>query len=54
VQLVPMTQFDSELVVSRVMTTPESGESWAGFARFEELLARASEDETAWHIQCCP
>jgi len=44
----------SELAVSRVMTTPESGEPWAGFARFEELLARASENETAWHIQCCP
>src|SRR6266446_6588742 len=41
----------SELAVSRVMTTPESGEPWAGFARFEELLARASENETAWHIQ---
>ena len=41
----------SELAVARVMTTPESGEPWAGFARFEELLASASEDETAWHIQ---
>jgi CRISPR-associated endoribonuclease Cas6 len=41
----------SMLAVSRVMTTPESGEPWAGFARFEELLARASEHETAWRIQ---
>jgi CRISPR-associated endoribonuclease Cas6 len=41
----------SMLAVSRVMTTPESGEPWAGFARFDELLARASEHETTWHIQ---
>jgi len=41
----------SMLAVSRVMTTPESGEPWAGFARFEELLARASEHETTWNIQ---
>jgi len=41
----------SALAVSRVLTTPESGEPWAGFARFEALLARASEDETAWSIQ---
>jgi CRISPR-associated endoribonuclease Cas6 len=41
----------SMLAVSRVMTTPESGEPWAGFARFDELLARASEHETAWDIQ---
>jgi CRISPR-associated endoribonuclease Cas6 len=41
----------SVLAVSRVMTTPESGEPWAGFARFDELLARASEHETTWHIQ---
>jgi CRISPR-associated endoribonuclease Cas6 len=41
----------SMLAVSRVMTTPESGEPWAGFARFDELLARASEHETTWHMQ---
>ena len=41
----------STLAVSRVMTTPESGDPWANFARFDELLARASENETAWHIQ---
>jgi len=41
----------SVLAVSRVMTTPESGEPWAGFARFDELLARASEHETTWNIQ---
>jgi hypothetical protein len=31
----------SMLAVSRVLTTPESSEPWAGFARFDELLARA-------------
>jgi CRISPR-associated endoribonuclease Cas6 len=41
----------SMLAVSRVMTTPESGEPWASFARFDELLARASEHETTWTIQ---
>jgi CRISPR-associated endoribonuclease Cas6 len=41
----------SLLAVSRVMTTSESGEPWAGFARFDELLARASEHETTWHLQ---
>lgn len=38
------------LLVSRVLTTPESGEPWAGFARFEELLAMASESETSWSV----
>jgi CRISPR-associated endoribonuclease Cas6 len=41
----------SVLAVSRVMATPESGAPWAGFARFDELLARASERDTTWHIQ---
>jgi CRISPR-associated endoribonuclease Cas6 len=41
----------SALAVSRVMTTPESGEPWASFARFDALLAGASEHDTAWHIQ---
>src|SRR5512145_1520472 len=41
----------SLLAVSRVLTTPESGEPWAGFVRFDELLARASEHETTWQIQ---
>jgi CRISPR-associated endoribonuclease Cas6 len=41
----------SMLAVSRVMTTPESGEPWACFARFDELLAQASEHETTWYIQ---
>ena len=40
----------SVLAVSRVLTTP-GAKSVGGFARFDELLARASEHETAWHIQ---
>lgn len=40
----------SALLVSRVLTTPASGEPWAGFARFEELLAGAAEHETSWTI----
>jgi CRISPR-associated endoribonuclease Cas6 len=39
------------LVVSRVAVTPESGEPWAGFARFDDLLAQASEDEAVWHLR---
>jgi CRISPR-associated endoribonuclease Cas6 len=40
----------SALSVSRVLATPESGEPWAGFARFEDLVASASEVETAWTV----
>jgi CRISPR-associated endoribonuclease Cas6 len=40
----------SALGVSRVTVTPESGEPWAGFARFETLLAQASEAETSWRL----
>jgi CRISPR-associated endoribonuclease Cas6 len=40
----------SALSVSRVLATPESGEPWAGFARFEDLVAAASEVETAWTV----
>jgi CRISPR-associated endoribonuclease Cas6 len=38
------------LIISKVAVTFESGEPWAGFARFEDLLAQASEDETAWSV----
>jgi CRISPR-associated endoribonuclease Cas6 len=38
----------TSLCVSRVLATPESGEPWAGFARFEELLSTASVTETSW------
>lgn len=40
----------SELRVSRVLATPESGEPWAGFAHFEDILATARESETVWHL----
>jgi CRISPR-associated endoribonuclease Cas6 len=40
----------SALGVSRVTVTPESGEPWAGFASFENLLAQASEAETSWRL----
>jgi CRISPR-associated endoribonuclease Cas6 len=40
----------SSLVVSKVTVTPESGEPWAGFASFENLLAQASDTEIAWRI----
>jgi CRISPR-associated endoribonuclease Cas6 len=33
------------------MGSPESDEPWAGFARFEDILAAASPTETAWHIR---
>ena len=39
------------LLVSRVLATPESGEPWAGFARFADLLAAASASETSWSVQ---
>lgn len=39
------------LLVARVLTTPESGEPWAGCAPFATLLAQASTDDTAWSLQ---
>lgn len=39
------------LVISKVAVTPESGEPWAGFCRFDDLLAQTSADETAWHLR---
>ena len=39
------------LLVSRVLATPDSGEPWAGFARFADLLAAASASETSWSVQ---
>ena len=41
----------SSLVVTQVLATAESGEPWAGFARFEDLLAQASEAETTWTMR---
>ena len=40
----------SSLVVSRVLATPESGEPWAGFVRFADLLAMASASPTSWTL----
>jgi CRISPR-associated endoribonuclease Cas6 len=40
----------SPLLVSRVLATPESGDTWAGFARFENLLTAASATATSWMI----
>ena len=39
------------LVISKVSATPDSGEPWAGFARFEEILARASGAEAGWRLR---
>lgn len=41
---------ESTLVVSRVLATPESGEPWAGFVRFTDLLETASASQTAWTL----
>ena len=41
----------SELLVARVLTTPESGEPWASFAPFEALLASAADHDTVWTVQ---
>jgi CRISPR-associated endoribonuclease Cas6 len=38
----------SPLIISRVTVTPESGEPWAGFASFDDLLAQVSGAETSW------
>jgi len=40
----------STLVVSRVLATPESGEPWAGFVRFADLLETASASQTSWTL----
>lgn len=41
----------STLLVEKVTATPESGEPWSAFVRFEELLDRASEAETTWTLR---
>lgn len=38
------------LQVARVLATPASGEPWAGFTRFEDLLAMASTTATSWSL----
>ena len=39
------------LIISKVTVTPGSGEPWAGDARFADILAQASEDETGWSFR---
>ena len=34
------------LTVARVLTTPQSGETWAGYTSFEDLYEHASSEET--------
>jgi len=41
----------SPLLVSQMTVTPESGEPWAGFGSFEDLLAQGSEAETTWTMR---
>jgi CRISPR-associated endoribonuclease Cas6 len=41
----------TELTVARILSTPQSGEEWAGFASFEELYAQASEEEKQFSFQ---
>src|SRR5215471_11277748 len=35
----------TELTVARILSTPRSGEEWAGCTSFEEIYIRASEEE---------
>lgn len=44
----PDLSFDlvrTELTVSRILSTPQSGEEWAGFSSFAEIYANASDSE---------
>src|SRR5215510_7815985 len=41
----------TELTVARILTTPQSGEEWAGYASFAELSERASEEEKHFSFQ---
>src|SRR5262249_60758724 len=41
----------TELTVARILTTPQSGEEWAGYASFAELYERASEEEKHFSFQ---
>jgi CRISPR-associated endoribonuclease Cas6 len=41
----------SPLIISKVSVTPDSGEPWAGFARFEDMMQQVSEEETVWRIR---
>ena|GEM_PF-814988 len=41
----------AEFEIVRVLVTPESGEPWAGYASAEELIARASDQETSIRME---
>lgn len=41
----------ASLLISKLTVTPESEEPWSGFSSFEDIVAQASEAETAWTIR---
>jgi CRISPR-associated endoribonuclease Cas6 len=41
----------TEVTVARILSTPQSGEEWAGCASFDELYASASETEKQFSFQ---
>jgi len=41
----------TEFTVARILTTPQSGEEWAGYASFAEIYDRASEEEKQFTFQ---
>jgi len=50
----PNLSFDlvrTELTVTRILSTPQSGEEWAGYASFEEIRTRASTEEKQFTFQ---
>jgi CRISPR-associated endoribonuclease Cas6 len=50
----PDLSFDlvrTELTVARILTTPQSGEEWAGCTSFEDLYAHASAEEKQFSFQ---
>lgn len=50
----PNLSFDlvrTELTVARILSTPQSGEEWAGCASFADLYAAASETEKQFSFQ---
>lgn len=50
----PDLSFDlvrTEVSVARILSTPQSGEEWAGYASFEEIYERASAEEKQFSFQ---
>lgn len=41
----------TELTVARILTTPQSGEEWAGCTSFEDISANASDSEKQFSFQ---